>query len=89
MIIGYSQSFNRYMLVDAYPIPAMKQMFVKSIQNYLFFKYLSRRETNFSLFDACDRLYQFKRLAFWLTDGVRTFQRVIEDDITKEKSEKT
>ena len=43
---------------------------------------LKEKERIYTSFEACERLYQYKRLPFGVKNGVSAFQRVI-DDFTK------
>lgn len=99
MVIDYSQTINRYTHLDAYPLPSLEDVVSKVSKNSVFstidFKSayhqvpLREKDRPFTAFEACGRLYQFRRLAFGLTGGVPTFQRVIDDVIFREKLEKT
>ena len=99
MVIDYSQTINRYTHLDAYPIPDLEYIVSQVSKNSYFSTIdfrsayhqvpLREKDRPYTAFEACGRLYQFRRLAFGLTDGVPTFQRVIDDVICKEKLENT
>ena len=42
-------------------------------------------EKPYTAFEACGRLYQFRRIPFGVTNGVASFQRVIDEIISNEK----
>ena len=46
-------------------------------------------ENPYAGFEACGRLYQFRRIPFGVTNGVARFQRVIDEIISNEKSKGT
>ncbi len=99
MVIDYSQTVNKYISVDAYPLPRIDTL-VQKVANYSVFSTLDLRsayhqipimetERSYTAFEACGRLYQFKRIPFGVTNGVSAFQRVMDSMITSENLEGT
>lgn len=95
MVVDYSQTINRYTLLDAYPLPRMDDM-IEKIAQYEYFSTLDLKsayhqvpileeEKPYTAFEACGNLYQFSRIPFGVTNGVACFQRVI-DNIIKENN---
>lgn len=94
MVIDYSQTVNRFTLLDAYPIPRIEPM-IEKISSYVVFSTLDLKsayhqipikETDkmFTAFEACGNLFQFRRIPFGVTNGVSCFQRVIDQIIKSE-----
>ena len=84
MVVDYSQTINRFTLLDAYPLPKMDEM-VEKVSRYCVFSTLDlksayhqipiREEDKiFTAFEACGNLYQFRRIPFGITNGVSGFQ---------------
>ena len=99
MVIDYSQTINRYTLLDAYPLPRIDEMVVHVAQ-YKIFSTLDLRnayhqvsikdeDKPYTAFEADNKLYQFKRIPFGITNGVASFQRVIDEIVEKEGLEDT
>ena len=95
MVVDYSQTINRYTQLDAYPLPCIDKM-VSDIIKYRIFSTLDLRsayhqipikpeEKPYMAFEACGRLYQFRRIPFGVTNGVANVQRVIDKIISNEK----
>ena len=92
LVINYSTTINRFTNLDAYPLPRIEALVNKiaSDKHYsaidLRSAYhqipLKEKERIYTSFEACERLYQYKRLPFGVKNGVSAFQRVI-DDFTK------
>ena len=76
MVIDYSQTINRFTLLDAYPLPRIDDT-INAIAQYQVFS------TN----DLC--LYQFTRIPLGVTNGVACFQRIMTDIIAEEKLQGT
>ncbi|GFX03587.1 retrovirus-related Pol polyprotein from transposon opus [Trichonephila clavipes] len=68
MVVDYSQTINKYTLLDAYPLPKIEE----------------DSERHYTAFEACGKLYQFLRVPFGVTNGVACFQRVIDKIIEDE-----
>ena len=99
MVIDYSQTINRFTLLDAYRLPRIDEM-VGKVAQYQFFSTLDLRnayhqisikdeDKPYTAFEADNKLYQFKRIPFGITNGVASFQRVIDDIVEKEGLEDT
>ncbi|GFW38255.1 retrovirus-related Pol polyprotein from transposon opus [Trichonephila clavipes] len=68
MVVDYSQTINKYILLDAYPLPKIEE----------------DSERHYTAFEACGKLYQFLFVPFGFTNGVACFQRVIDKIIEDE-----
>ncbi|OUC47816.1 hypothetical protein D917_06635 [Trichinella nativa] len=99
MIIDYSQTINRFTLLDAYPLAKINDM-VQAISNYRFFSTvdlksayykipINARDKPYIAFEADGRLYQFKRIPFGVTNGATCFQRVMDNILRVEKLKDT
>ena len=95
MVVDYSQTINRYTQLNTYLLPHIDEM-VSNIFKYHIFSTLDLRsayhqlptkpeEKPYMAFDACEHLYQFRRIPFGVTNGVTSFQRVIDKIISNEK----
>ncbi|BHF58955.1 hypothetical protein SprV_0100191000 [Sparganum proliferum] len=95
MVVDYSQTINRYTLLDAYPSPRIDEM-VERIANYDTYSTLDLKsayhqipigveERPYTALEACGRLYHFCRIPFGVTNGVACFQRTIDDIIARER----
>ncbi|GFW06173.1 retrovirus-related Pol polyprotein from transposon opus [Trichonephila clavipes] len=94
MVVDYSQTINKYTLLDAYPLPKIEEVILKISKNKLFSKIDLQRayhqipiqdsERHYTAFEACGKLYQFLRVPFGVTNGVACFQRVIDKIIENE-----
>ena len=96
LAIDYSQTINRFTLLDAFPLPSISDM-VNKIAQYRVFSTIDHRsayhqvplkdeDKPYTAFEARNNLYQFTRLPFGVTNGVACFQRemvkfVHEDDL--------
>lgn len=94
MVVDYSQTINRYTLLDAYPVPNIDKM-ISEISKFSFYSTLDlksayhqvpipKKDRPFTAFEAGGALYQFKVIAFGLTNGVSGFQRFIDKIIRTE-----
>ena len=99
MVIDYSQTINRFTLLDAYPLPRIDEM-VGQVAQYKYFSTLDLRnayhqisikeeDKAYTAFEADGKLYQFNRIPFGITNGVASFQRVIDDIVEKEELKDT
>ena len=95
MVVDYSQTINRYTQHNAYPLPRIDEK-VSDISKYHILNTLDLRsayhqipikleEKPYMAFEACGHLYQFRRIPFGVTNGVASFQRVIDEIISNEK----
>ena len=85
LAIDYSQTINRFTLLDAFPLPRITDM-VNKITQYRVFSTIDLRsayhqvplkeeDKPYTAFEARGNLYQFTRLPFGVTNGVACFQR--------------
>ncbi|GFW73116.1 retrovirus-related Pol polyprotein from transposon opus [Trichonephila clavipes] len=94
MVVDYSQTINKYTLLDAYPLPKIEEVILKISKNKVFSKIdlqsayhqipIQDSEIHYTAFEACGKLYQFLRVPFGVTNGVACFQRVIDKIIEDE-----
>jgi len=94
MCIDYSQTVNLFTELDAYPLPRIEDMVNKLSQYKVFSTYdlksayhqipLRESETKFTAFEALGDLYEFVVLPFGVTNGVPSFQRIIDNVVTQE-----
>jgi len=85
LAIDYSQTINRFTLLDAFPLPRISDL-VNKIAQYRVFSTIDLRsayhqvplkdkDKSYTAFEARGNLYQFTRLPFGVTNGVACFQR--------------
>ena len=97
MVIDYNQTVNKYTLLDAYPLPRMRDV-VQNVARYKVYSTLDLtsayhqvelppQDRLYTAFEADGALWQWKRIPFGLTNAVPCFQRII-DDIIKSKTVK-
>ncbi|GFS72378.1 retrovirus-related Pol polyprotein from transposon opus [Trichonephila clavipes] len=94
MVVDYSQTINKYTLLDAYPLPKIQEVILKISKNKVFSKIdlqsayhqipIQDSERHYTAFEACGKLYKFLRVPFGVTNGVACFQRVIDKIIEEE-----
>ena len=95
MVVDYSQTINRFTQLDAYPLPRIDDL-VNEVAQHNFFSTLDLRsayhqvplleeEKLFTAFEAGGKLYEFNRIPFGVTNGVASFQRVIDEIIATEQ----
>lgn len=93
MVVDYSQTINRFTQLDAYPLPRIHEM-VEKIAQYHVYTTLDLKsayhqvpiredEKQYTGFEADQKLYQFTRIPFGVTNGVAAFQRTIDNIITE------
>ena len=93
MVVDYSQTINKFTLLDAYLLPNIDEQ-VSEIAKGTVFSTLDLKSAYYQLqlcpedrpytaFEACGKLYQYTRLPFGVTNGVSYFQRVIDQLIDK------
>lgn len=93
MVVDYSQTINRYTLLDAYPLPNINEQ-VGQIANYSVFSTLDLKSAYYQIplchadrpytaFEADGKLFQYTRLPFGVTNGVSCFQRIVDNLIEK------
>ena len=80
LVVDYSQTTNRFTLLDAYPLPRIEDM-VNEIDSYGVYSTLDLtsayhqgtikpEERKYTAFEAAGSLYQFCRSPFGVTNGV-------------------
>ena len=85
LVLDYSQTINRFTILDAFPLPRINDM-INDIAQYRVFSTIDLRsayhqvplkteDKPFTAFEARNNLYQFTRLPFGVTNGVACFQR--------------
>jgi hypothetical protein len=99
MVVDYSQTINRFTMLDAYPIPRIEEL-IQKVSQYKVFSTIDLKsayhqvpilesEKQYTAFEAAGKLYQFLRIPFGVTNGVPDFQRNIDRIIMEEKLEGT
>ncbi len=94
MVIDYSQTINRFTLLDAYPLPWSDDT-INAIAQYRVFSTIDLRsayhqvsikesDRPYTAFQAGDALFQFTRIPFGVTNGVACFQRILMEIIASE-----
>ena len=89
MVIDYSQTINRYTLLDAYPLPKINEMINKMAQYNCMYSSvdltsayyqipLNPEDRPYTAYEAGGKLYQFTRLPQRITNGVSSFQRKMD-----------
>ena len=85
MVIDYSQTINKFTLLDAFPLPRIDDL-VNEMAQYRVFSTVDLRsayhqvplkdeDKPYTAFEASGCLYPFTRLPFGVTNGVACFQR--------------
>ena len=93
LVIDYSQTMNRFTMLDAYPLPHIDDT-VNSIAVYRVFStiHLCRAyhqvkindsDKPYTAFQAGNTLYQFTQVPSGVTNGVAYFQRAMDSIITE------
>ena len=99
MVIDYSQTVNKFTLLDAYPLPHMQDI-VRRIAQYKVYLTLDltsayhqvelpSSDRLYTAFQADGSLWQWKRIPFGLTNAVPCFQRIVDDIIKSNGCEGT
>ena len=94
LVMDYSQTINWFTLLDAYPLPRMKDM-VNEIASYHAFSMLNLTsayhqvaikpgERKYTVYKPAGSLYQFCQIPFEVTNGIKSFQQVMDDIIKGE-----
>ena len=95
MVVDYSQTINRFTVVDAYPLPKIDEQ-VNNLAQCSWFSPLDLKSAYYQIsinpedkiytaFEANGKLYQYWRLPFDGTNGVSAFQRIIDRLISQNK----
>ena len=93
LVIDYSETINRFTLLDAYPLPRIDDM-INQIAQYGVYSTIDMRsayhqvpikeeDKPYTAFEADGGLYQFCRLPFGVTNGVSCFQREMDRFVEK------
>ena len=94
---GLQPDYNKDTYLDAYPLPNLESM-IEKISQYKYYSTLDlksayhqipiqAKDKPYTAFEAAGNLYQFCRIPFGVTNGVASFQRIINTIIQKEKCE--
>ncbi|GFY72064.1 putative retrovirus-related pol polyprotein from transposon opus [Trichonephila inaurata madagascariensis] len=94
MVVDYSQTINKYTLLDAYSLSKIEAVILKISKNKVFSKIdlqstyhqipIQDSERHYTAIEACGKLYQYLHVPFGVTNGVVCFQRVIDKIIEDE-----
>ena len=94
LVVNYSRIINRFTWLDAYQVPRMDDL-AQEIAKYKIHSSLDlksayhqisiKEDKPYTAFEAYDKLYQFCRIPFGVTNGVACFKRII-DKIIKENN---
>ena len=89
--MDYSLTINKFTNLDAYLLPKINKMTNQIAQHEKCLPPsayhqmpLREEDKKFTAFEANGCLYQFRRMPFGVTNGVATFQRIMNDFITSE-----
>ncbi|XP_054267292.1 uncharacterized protein LOC128989427 [Macrosteles quadrilineatus] len=95
LCVDYSQTINKFTLLDAYPLPNIDDLVSTVATNKVFSAIdlkqayyqipISDEEKKYTAFEAAGRLFQFRRIPFGVTNGVACFQKTMDQIIRKEK----
>ena len=99
LAIDYSQTINRFTLLDGYPLPRIDDT-VNKIAQYRVFSTIDLRSAYhqvpirkedkvYTAFKSDGSLYQFTRIPFGVTNGVACFQRIMDSFIQEAKLDGT
>ncbi|KAL1454481.1 hypothetical protein WDU94_010725 [Cyamophila willieti] len=99
MVIDYSQTINKYTLLDAYPLPRIEDI-VSKVAEHQVYSIIDLKsayhqvpiidcEKQYTAFEASGKLYHFLRVPFGVTNGVACFQRTVDRIVENEKLEGT
>lgn len=93
MVVDYSQTINRYTMLDAYPLPNIDEQIAEIAKGSVFSTLdlksayyqipLQPEDRPHTAFEAGGKLYHYTRLPFGVTNGVSYFQRFIDSVIEK------
>lgn len=95
LAIDYSETINKFTLLDGYPLPRIDDTVNKIAQYYVFSTIdlqsayhqvpIRNEDKPYTAFQASDGLYQFTRVPFGVTNGVACFQRIMDSLIQEEQ----
>ena len=94
LVIDYFLTINKFTNLNAYSLPKIDEM-TNEIAQYRVFSTINLKnayhqvplreeDKKFTAFEANGCLYQFRRMPFGVTNGVATFQRIMNNFITSE-----
>ena len=94
LVMDYSQTINKFTLIDAYPLPRVDDT-VNRIAQYSVYSTIDLKsvyhqipinevDKPFTAFEAAGGLHQFRRMTFGVTNGVSCFRRIIDKLIQNE-----
>ena len=99
LAIDYSQTINLFTQLDAYPLPRICDIINQIAKYYVHTTVdmtsayhqlkIKACDKPYTAFQASNRLYQFKRLPFGVTNGVSVFQREMDRMVDKYSLEGT
>ena len=99
MVVDYSQTVNKYTVLDAYPLPRIEDFVNKIAENTVFsqldmksaYNQIPIKESDkpYTAFEGNGKLYHFRRIPFGVTNGAAVFQRVMDDFIQMNDLKKT
>ena len=89
MVVDYSETINKYTQLDAYPLPKIETI-VSIISKYKIYSTLdlrsayyqiplSKKDRPYTAFEADNKLWQYTRTPFGVTNGSACFQRKIDN----------
>ena len=92
MVINYSLTVNRFTHLDAHPLPrideqineiAQAEYYNTVVLKSAFYQVLLAKDSEFTAFKANEKLPQYCRMPFGVSNVVSTFQRIIDNLIEK------
>ena len=99
LTVDYSQTINKYSLVDAYPLPRIDDQVNEISKNQVFSTIdlkeayhqipLREEEQLYTAFEADGKLYQFTVLPNGVNNGVPCFQREMDNFVERNELQKT
>ena len=99
LVVDYSQTINKFTQLDAYPLPNINTLINEIAQHNVFSTIdmksayhqvpINEGDKPYTAFEADHGLYQLKRIPFGVTNGVATFQRIMDGIITGENLSST
>ena len=95
LVVNFSHTINCFILLDVYPLPRIEDL-VNQIGQYRIFSIIDLskayyqieicpKDRPYMVFQAGNRLYQFKRIPMGVTNGVSAFQRFMNSFISDDK----
>jgi len=91
LVVDFSQTINRFTLLEAYPLPNIEEL-VNKVARYKYFSVIdlssayyqieiTKHERSYTAFQAGSNLYQFKRMPMGVTNAVPVFQKFMNSFI--------